>query len=89
MRCEEQLNQQTIIKFDGVETYFEVYVNGEYVGFRKAANIYLDDPGLKILEPPFPIPPFELDMIWSPLLHRDASHIWLRQKVAEVADELK
>ena len=55
----------------------------------KAANIYLDDPGVKILEPPFPIPPFELDMIWSPLLHRDASHIWLRQKVAEVADELK
>ena len=55
----------------------------------KAANIYLDDPGLKILEPPFPIPPFELDMIWSPLLHRDASHIWLRQKVAEVAEELK
>ena len=28
-------NTQTIIKFDGVETYFEVYVNGQYVGFQQ------------------------------------------------------
>ena len=54
----------------------------------KAANIYHADPTLTVLEPPFPIPPFELDMIWSPLLHRDASHVWLRQKIAEVAEEL-
>ncbi|MCV5665457.1 beta-D-galactosidase subunit alpha, partial [Escherichia coli] len=32
-------NQQTIIKFDGVETYFEVYVNGEYVGFSKGSRL--------------------------------------------------
>jgi beta-galactosidase/beta-glucuronidase len=29
--------EQVIIKFDGVETYFEVYVNGHYVGFSKGA----------------------------------------------------
>lgn len=32
-------NQQTIIKFDGVETYFEVYINGEYVGFSKGSRL--------------------------------------------------
>lgn len=32
-------DQQTIIKFDGVETYFEVYVNGQYVGFSKGSRL--------------------------------------------------
>ncbi|AIU67716.1 beta-galactosidase subunit alpha [Vibrio coralliilyticus] len=32
-------NKQTIIKFDGVETYFEMYVNGEYVGFSKGSRL--------------------------------------------------
>lgn len=36
---EQWQNQQTIIKFDGVETYFEVYVNGEYVGFSKGSRL--------------------------------------------------
>ncbi|KPV95293.1 HTH-type transcriptional regulator SyrM 1 [Pseudoalteromonas sp. P1-9] len=54
----------------------------------KVAKIYESDNALKIVEPPFPIPPFELDMIWSPLLHRDASHIWLRQQIADVAETL-
>lgn len=31
--------QQTLIKFDGVETYFEVYVNGQYVGFSKGSRL--------------------------------------------------
>ncbi|MCQ9082895.1 beta-galactosidase subunit alpha [Vibrio harveyi] len=32
-------DKQTIIKFDGVETYFEVYVNGHYVGFSKGSRL--------------------------------------------------
>ncbi|EIX9102187.1 beta-galactosidase subunit alpha [Klebsiella pneumoniae] len=31
--------KQTIIKFDGVETYFEVYVNGQYIGFSKGSRL--------------------------------------------------
>jgi DNA-binding transcriptional LysR family regulator len=54
----------------------------------KVAKIYNDDPTLTIIEPPFAIPPIQLDMIWSPLLHRDASHIWLRQQITDVAKEL-
>ncbi len=32
-------NKQIILKFDGVETYFEVYVNGQYVGFSKGSRL--------------------------------------------------
>jgi evolved beta-galactosidase subunit alpha len=32
-------DKQTVIKFDGVETYFEVYVNGHYVGFSKGSRL--------------------------------------------------
>ncbi|MGL4786490.1 MAG: sugar-binding domain-containing protein, partial [Cetobacterium sp.] len=32
-------DKQIIIKFDGVETYFEVYVNGKYVGFNKGSRL--------------------------------------------------
>lgn len=32
-------DKQTLIKFDGVETYFEVYVNGRYVGFSKGSRL--------------------------------------------------
>lgn len=36
---ENWLNRQIIIKFDGVETYFEVYVNGQYVGLSKGSRL--------------------------------------------------
>ncbi|MGO3567776.1 MAG: beta-galactosidase subunit alpha [Serratia grimesii] len=35
----EWTNQQVIIKFDGVETYFEVYLNGHYIGFSKGSRL--------------------------------------------------
>ncbi len=31
--------KQIIVKFDGVETYFEVYINGNYVGFNKGSRL--------------------------------------------------
>lgn len=53
----------------------------------KAAMLHKDDPNYTILKPPFEIPPIELKMIWSPLLHHDASHIWFRQLVTEAATD--
>ena len=32
-------DKQVLIKFDGVETYFEVYINGNYVGFSKGSRL--------------------------------------------------
>ncbi len=51
----------------------------------KAAKLHESDSNYTILKPPFDIPDIELKMIWSPLLHHDASHIWFRQLVVEAA----
>ena len=55
----------------------------------KIANMYADDPQIRVLEPPFDIPPIGLKMAWSSLLHQDAGHIWLRRLIADVASEHK
>ncbi|GAB3481191.1 LysR family transcriptional regulator [Marinomonas epiphytica] len=56
---------------------------------RKVAMVNSNNPELVIVEPPFHIPMIELKMIWSPLLHHDASHIWFRKQVIQVAEEFK
>jgi len=53
----------------------------------KAAALYTNDPRYISLTPPFDIPTIELKMIWSPLLHHDASHMWFRKKVLEAAQQ--
>ncbi|MDX3775707.1 LysR family transcriptional regulator [Chromatiaceae bacterium AAb-1] len=54
----------------------------------RAARLYERDPAMMIMDPPFAIPSIELKMIWSPLLHQDASHIWFRRLIVETAEEL-
>ncbi|GAB4359114.1 MAG: LysR family transcriptional regulator [Gammaproteobacteria bacterium] len=54
----------------------------------RAARLYRDDPNVAILPPPFEIPPMALQMIWSPLLNKDASHTWLRRLITETAASL-
>lgn len=53
----------------------------------KAAMLHKKDASYTIIDPPFNIPDIELKMIWSPLLHHDASHIWFRKLVVEAALE--
>lgn len=50
----------------------------------KATEIYADNSDIVVLEPPFDIPPIALKMAWSPLLHHDAGHIWLRRLIVEI-----
>ncbi len=54
----------------------------------RAARIVAADPQVTLKEPPFPIPPFELKMAWSPLLHHNPGHQWLRQLIVEIADSM-
>ncbi|WP_026317941.1 LysR family transcriptional regulator [Algicola sagamiensis] len=54
----------------------------------RAARLYETDEQIKILDPPFAIPTMELKMIWSPLLHQDASHIWLRKLITQTAEHI-
>jgi len=55
----------------------------------KAAMLHKNDNNYIIIKPPFEIPDMELKMIWSPLLHHDASHIWFRQLVIEAAKQVQ
>lgn len=55
----------------------------------KAALLHQNDPNYIIVKPPFEIPDMELKMIWSPLLHHDASHIWFRHLVIEAARQVQ
>lgn len=51
----------------------------------RAALLHRDNPAVVIRTPPFVIPPLELKMAWSPLMHNNPDHRWLRRLVAEIA----
>lgn len=53
----------------------------------KAANHYANHPDVVIMDPPFDIPPIALKMAWSPLLHHDEGHIWLRRLIVDIGAE--
>jgi DNA-binding transcriptional LysR family regulator len=55
----------------------------------RAALLYKDDPELEIIEPPFTIPPIEINMVWSPILHHNSAHRWMRQTLVELAEKLQ
>lgn len=54
----------------------------------RTAKLHDNSGNFVVKEPPFEIPPFELKMAWSPLLHHNAGHRWLRNLIASVAEEL-
>ena len=54
----------------------------------KAAILQLDNPRVVIKNPPFEIPPINLKMAWSPLLHHNPAHRWMRQITSEAAAEV-
>jgi DNA-binding transcriptional LysR family regulator len=54
----------------------------------KVAEIFAHDTSVRVMPPPFDIPPIALKMAWSGLLHHDAGHIWLRRLISKVAQEL-
>lgn len=55
---------------------------------QRASRLLQDDPSIRILTPPFDIPPIALKMAWSGLLHHDAGHIWLRRIISNVAEDM-
>lgn len=54
----------------------------------RVARMQAENPRLVILEPPFYIPEFELKMAWSPLLHPNAGHQWLRRLIMYCAERI-
>lgn len=54
----------------------------------RVASMQAQNPQLLIKKPPFDIPEFELQMAWSPLLHHNVAHRWLRQLIQEVSKQV-
>lgn len=54
----------------------------------RAALLYKDDPALCIIDPPFTISPIEVNMVWSPLLHHNSAHRWIRQTLIKLANSM-
>ncbi len=55
---------------------------------QRIARMQARNPDLLIKEPPFEIPAFELKMAWSPMLHHNTAHRWLRRLIQEEAEEI-
>lgn len=54
----------------------------------RAALLQAENPRLVVKAPPFEIPPIQLKLVWSPLLHHDPAHRWMRRLINEVAEEV-
>jgi DNA-binding transcriptional LysR family regulator len=54
----------------------------------KAAKLNQDNQRFVVKDPPFNIPDFDLKMAWSPLLHHNAGHQWLRHLIIDAAVKL-
>ncbi len=53
----------------------------------KVARMQARSHGLVLKPPPFDIPEFELKMAWSPLLHHNTAHQWLRKLILDIANQ--
>ena len=54
----------------------------------RVARMQAVSSNLLLKDPPFYIPPFELKMAWSPLLHHNPAHQWLRRLIMYTANRL-
>jgi DNA-binding transcriptional LysR family regulator len=55
---------------------------------KQAALLHIKHSKLTQRPPPFPIVPIELKMAWSPLLHHNPGHSWMRHLIVEVAQQI-
>jgi len=55
----------------------------------KVAVMQAENSDLEVKEPPFYIPEFELKMAWSPMLHHNPAHQWLRRLIGYTAGKLR
>jgi DNA-binding transcriptional LysR family regulator len=54
----------------------------------RAARMQQNNPRLMIKQPPFSIPSIDLKMAWSPLLHHNPAHQWMRRLIVSIGREL-
>ncbi len=50
----------------------------------RAARSYSSYNDLVVVEPPFPIKSIDVKMVWSPLLHHNSAHQWIRRTLMDL-----
>lgn len=55
---------------------------------ERLAHARADELGLRVLEPPLPLPPYTLSMVWHPRFDADPAHRWLRETLLAAAATL-
>jgi DNA-binding transcriptional LysR family regulator len=55
---------------------------------ERLARLMAPQLGLRILEPPLPLRPYALQLVWHPRMDGDAGHRWLREVLLRVAHEI-
>ncbi|MCE7003740.1 LysR family transcriptional regulator [Kibdelosporangium philippinense] len=54
---------------------------------RRFAELYDDDPAIRVLQAPQEIKPLAFGMVWHPRQNSDPAHTWLRDQIEAVATE--
>lgn len=54
---------------------------------KKAAESYAEHPDLRVISPPFSMDPYDITMVWSPIMHHNSAHQWLRHTLVSLAKE--
>ena len=54
---------------------------------RRSFDLFLEDPRIQFFTPPFPIDPFEFNMVWHSRRESDAGHNWLRQTIISLLQD--
>ena len=55
---------------------------------ERLAHQFRDSAGVKVLDPPAPVPELQETMYWSAVADTDPAHAWLRQTISEVAQTI-
>ena len=53
---------------------------------ERLAHTMADCLDLRVLEPPLPLDPYTLSLVWHPRFDADAAHAWLRETLADAAE---
>lgn len=55
---------------------------------RRLANLYAETFRLRVLAPPFDLPPLSVYLAWDRSYERDPTHEWIRQSICELSHRL-
>jgi DNA-binding transcriptional LysR family regulator len=60
----------------------ELVRNSDLVAMLPTRLVANSTHGLQVIEPPIPVPGFEMVMVWHERSHKDPGHRWLRDRIA-------